>query len=80
MATVADKSKCGVKNFSEEEKAALIEIIKNHPELEDRGFNSVSIYKKREAWKRIQSDFLSCFPNQHDRTIDQLKGNYNILN
>ncbi|XP_023233224.1 uncharacterized protein LOC111632939 [Centruroides sculpturatus] len=70
MATVSKTCR----NFSEEEKNVLTEVIKNYPVVEEKGYDNRTLAAKKTAWEKIQVEFSSSFPRRAARTIEQLKG------
>ncbi|XP_023234030.1 uncharacterized protein LOC111633651 [Centruroides sculpturatus] len=62
-----------VKNFTEEEKVTLAQLMLSHSSIEEKSNHSRILHRKREAWKSIHKEFSSQFPGRA-RTIEQLKG------
>lgn len=61
------------KNFSEEERAVLLELLSRHRSVvENKRTDAASVSRKREAWKKIEDEF-NCRHNVTPRQWTQLK-------
>ncbi|XP_037579751.1 myb/SANT-like DNA-binding domain-containing protein 3 [Dermacentor silvarum] len=61
------------KNFSEEERAVLLELLSRHRSVvENKRTDAASVSRKRQAWEKIEDEF-NCRPNVTPRKWIQLK-------
>ncbi|KAH6928143.1 hypothetical protein HPB50_012194 [Hyalomma asiaticum] len=61
------------KNFSEEERAVLLELLSRHGSVvENKRTDAASVSRKQEAWKKIEDEF-NCRQNVTPRKWTQLK-------
>lgn len=71
-ASTAKASRCD--NFSEPEKLFLAELLKEYPVIEDKGYDSGTIARKKRAWIEILHKFHAEFSSTPKRALEQLKG------
>jgi hypothetical protein len=72
-----NKSRCA--NFSKEQSELLVEIVRNHPIIENTSKHKNVIDLKEDAWKQIYTEFSAVNIHGPPRTQEQLESKYRFF-
>ena len=61
-------------NCNESEKSYLVEIIRDHPEIESAKYDQATIKMKQSRWEKMANSFNAHFPLAMRRNVGDLEG------
>jgi len=61
-------------NFSEEERLLLAELGKQYPDIENKGYDNVSLKRKKSSWEKVVQSFITGNPDGNKRNLKAIQG------
>ena len=61
-------------NFSQEEKLLLAELGKQYPDIENKGYDNVSLKRKQSSWEKVVQSFNAGNPDGNKRDMKAIQG------